>query len=205
MGVEIAAQLPDVATVYVAAGGGGMLSGIGAVLGRRRAPRVEVVGCWPEAAPDACCGASRRASRSTWPSGRRISDGTAGGLEPGAITPALAGRVMGRGLEVSEAAIAEAMRTLLASDRWLVEGAAGVALAAALADPAPARAGRSSWCCAGATWARRSRRACSRAAERAPGRPVAAVAPAPGPFVTPRGRPRHRARSGSVRSVSIHR
>lgn len=46
---------------------------------------------------------------------------------------------MDRGLEVSEAAIEEAMRTLLAADRWLVEGAAGVALAAALADPAPRR------------------------------------------------------------------
>ena len=138
MGVEIAAQLPDVATVYAAAGGGGMLSGIGVVLGRRRAPRVDVVGCWPEAAPTLlrCIEAGEQIDVAERPT---ISDGTAGGLEPGAITPALASRVMGRGLEVSEAAIAEAMRTLLSSDRWLVEGAAGVALAAALADPAPRR------------------------------------------------------------------
>lgn len=133
MAVEIAAQLPEVATVYAAAGGGGMLSGIGAVLGRRRTLRVEVVGCWPEAAPTLlrCIEAGEQVDVTERPT---ISDGTAGGLEPGAITPALAGRVMSRGLEVSEAAIEEAMRTLLASDRWLVEGAAGVALAAALAD-----------------------------------------------------------------------
>jgi len=136
MGLEIAAQLPEVGSVYAAAGGGGMLSGIGAVLGRRRAPRVEVVGCWPEAAPTLlrCIEAGEQVDVAEEPT---ISDGTAGGLEPGAITPALASRVMGRGLEVSEEAIAEAMRTLLATDRWLVEGAAGVALAAALADPAP--------------------------------------------------------------------
>lgn len=138
MGVEIAAQLPDVAAVYASAGGGGMLSGIGAALGRRRAPRVEVVGCWPEAAPTPlrCIEAGEQIDVAERPT---LSDGTAGGLEPGAITPALAGRVMGRGLEVSEGAIAEAMRTLVASDRWLVEGAAGVALAAALADRARPR------------------------------------------------------------------
>ncbi len=137
MAVEIAAQLPEVATVYVAAGGGGMLSGTGAVLGRRT-PRAEVVGCWPEAAPTLlrCIEAGEQVEVAERPT---VSDGTAGGLEPGAITPALAGRVMDRGLEVSEAAIEEAMRTLLAADRWLVEGAAGVALAAALADPAPRR------------------------------------------------------------------
>ncbi len=138
MGLEIAAQLPEVAAVYAAAGGGGMLSGLGAVLGRRRAPRVEVVGCWPEAAPTLlrCIEAGEQVEV---PEGPTLSDGTAGGLEPGAITPPLASRVMGRGLEVSEEAIAAAMRTLLASDRWLVEGAAGVALAAALADRAPRR------------------------------------------------------------------
>ena len=38
MAVEIAAQLPEVATVYVAAGGGGMLSGTGAVLRAAHAP-----------------------------------------------------------------------------------------------------------------------------------------------------------------------
>lgn len=134
MGVEIAGRLPEVAAVYIAAGGGGMLSGAGAAL-RARVPGVEVVGCWPEAAPTLlrCIEAGTQVEVAEGPT---LSDGTAGGLEPGAITPALAAGVMSRAREVSEEEIAGAMRDLARSDRWLVEGAAGVALAAALSDPA---------------------------------------------------------------------
>ena len=135
MGAEIAEQLPGAAAVYIAAGGGGMLSGAGAAL-RERAPAAQVVGCWPEAAPTLlrCIEAGAQVEVAE---GSTLSDGTAGGLEPGAITPALAAGVMSRAREVSEEAIAEGMRELMRSDRWLVEGAAAVALAAALSDPAP--------------------------------------------------------------------
>ena len=133
-GAEIARQLPGVAAVYVSVGGGGLLSGIGAVLGEL-APHAAVVGCWPAAAPTLlrCIEAGRSVEVAE---SATVSDGTAGGVEPGAITIDLASRVMDHGVEVGEPAILEAMRTLLDSDRWIVEGAAGVALAGAMADRA---------------------------------------------------------------------
>ncbi len=136
-GVEIAAQLPEAAAVYASVGGGGLLSGMGAAV-RARLPRTEIVGCWPAAAPTLlrCIEAGAPVEVAEGPT---LSDGTAGGIEPGAITLGLAARVMGRGREVSEEAIADALRTLLESDRWIVEGAAGVALAAAMADPSRLR------------------------------------------------------------------
>lgn len=62
-----------------------------------------------------------------------LSDATAGAAEPGSITLGLAGAVMDDALEVSEAEIASAMRLVAETDRWIVEGAAGVALAGLVA------------------------------------------------------------------------
>ena len=61
-----------------------------------------------------------------------MSDGTAGGVEPNAITFPLCQQVIDRKVLVSEAEIKQAMRQIAASDRWIIEGAAGVALAAAI-------------------------------------------------------------------------
>ncbi len=132
--LEILEQLPDVAAVYASVGGGGLLSGMGAALAGP-APGAAVVGCWPSAAPTLlrCIEAGRFVEVVEHPT---VSDGTAGGIERGAITVDLAARVIDRAVEVSEPAILEAMRILLDSDRWIVEGAAAVALAGAMADSA---------------------------------------------------------------------
>jgi len=61
-----------------------------------------------------------------------ISDGTAGGVEPGAITFPLCQQVIDQHCLVSETEIKAAMRLLAQTERWMVEGAAGVALASLL-------------------------------------------------------------------------
>lgn len=58
-----------------------------------------------------------------------ISDGTAGGVEPGSVTFELCGGAMDRRVAVGEQDIKRAMWLLAEHDRWLVEGAAGMALA----------------------------------------------------------------------------
>jgi threonine dehydratase len=63
-----------------------------------------------------------------------ISESTAGGLEPGSVTLDVCRRVIDRSVLVSEAAILDAMRRVLAAEHWLIEGAAGVAVAAFLAE-----------------------------------------------------------------------
>lgn len=130
IGLEIHEQLPEVDAVFVAVGGGGMVSGIGAALKHRR-PEVQVVGCWPANAP-----AMERALAAgeiiEVEEQDTLSDGTAGGVEPGAITFALCQRLIDRRVLVSEDEIRQAMRAVARHERWIIEGAAGVALAGAL-------------------------------------------------------------------------
>jgi len=45
--VELLRQLPDMDAIFIATGGGGLMSGIGTLL-HHTAPRTEVIGCWPE-------------------------------------------------------------------------------------------------------------------------------------------------------------
>ena len=64
------------------------------------------------------------------PSLPTLSDGTAGGVEPGAVTFELCSTVVDRWVGVTESEISGAIRLFLAEHRMAVEGAAGVALAA---------------------------------------------------------------------------
>jgi threonine dehydratase len=131
-GIEIAHQLPDVASVYVAVGGGGLISGIASVL-KTKNSAVRIVGCQPE--ESAVMAKSVEAGRILdLPSGPTLSDGTAGGIEPGAITFELCRDLVDEFILVSEERIAAAVRRYIDVQHQLIEGAAGVAIAAMLAD-----------------------------------------------------------------------
>ncbi|MFH1572948.1 MAG: threonine/serine dehydratase [Acidobacteriota bacterium] len=137
VGVEIARVLQRVDRVFVSLGGGGLISGIGLWL-KALDPEVHVVGCSPE---NSCVMIeSLQAGRILEMDSRpTLSDGTAGGVEPGAITFELCRDVVDELVLVSEAEIAGAMRSFIESHHLLIEGAAGVALAAqAKAGPIPA-------------------------------------------------------------------
>lgn len=127
-GSEIVSQLPDVEAVFVAVGGGGLISGVGSVL-RAHNPRVRIYGCQPQAS--AVMAASVAAGEILdMPSAATLSDGTAGGIEPGAITFDLCRQLVDEFVLVEEAEIASAMRSYMAVYGEAIEGAAGVALAA---------------------------------------------------------------------------
>jgi threonine dehydratase len=59
-----------------------------------------------------------------------LSESTAGGLEPDSVTLPLCQNIMDRGVLVSEAEIRAAIRLVLETEHWLIEGAAAVAVAA---------------------------------------------------------------------------
>ena len=125
--LELLEDLSDLQAVVVAVGGGGLISGIAAYL-KMRNPKIWVIGVSPENSQVMI--QSIRAGRILdLASKPTLSDGTAGGVEPGAITFALMQKHVDELVTVDEAEIAEAMRNFMAVHHMLVEGAAGVALA----------------------------------------------------------------------------
>ncbi|MBS0392985.1 MAG: pyridoxal-phosphate dependent enzyme [Proteobacteria bacterium] len=125
--VELVRQLGSFDAVFVATGGGGLVSGIGSYL-RAASPRTEVVACWAENSRVLyeCLRAGRIYDAPELPT---LSESTAGGVEEGSITFDLCREVVDRAELVSEDDILEAMRHGHARG-WDMEGASGVALGA---------------------------------------------------------------------------
>jgi len=133
-GLEILEQLPDVDAVFIAVGGGGLAGGIGSVL-KAHNPNIRVYGCQPRAS--AVMAQSVAAGEILdLPSAATLSDGTAGGIEPGAITFPLNQAVIDEWVIVDEDQIAAAMRLYIGREGHTIEGAAGVAVAGMLASTA---------------------------------------------------------------------
>jgi threonine dehydratase len=125
--VELLRQLPDMDAIFIATGGGGLISGIGTLL-QSAAPRAHIIGCWPE--NSAVLYESIRAGRIIEaPESPTLSESTAGGVEEGSITFDLCREVMHHGMLVTEDEILSAMRWGH-QQGWAMEGAGGVALAA---------------------------------------------------------------------------
>lgn len=127
IGMELFEQAPDLDAVFVAVGGGGMVSGIATAL-YKLAPSVEIIGCWPANAPtlQRSIEQGQVIEMVELPT---LSDGTAGGVEADTVTLPLCQRLLTRTVLVSEDEIRQAMRDAAACEHWIIEGAAAVALA----------------------------------------------------------------------------
>jgi len=128
--LEIFEDLPDVRTLVVPAGGGGLISGVG-VAAHGLDPNATVIGVQSEASPAlrAALANGRLVPVDVLPS---LADGLAGNVEAGSITFDLLRTHVREVVLVSEAAIADAMRWLLANEHVLVEGSGAVGAAALL-------------------------------------------------------------------------
>ncbi len=131
IGAEIERQAPDTDMVVVSVGGGGLISGIAGFL-KVRNPDVKIVGASPH--NDHAMLSSVRAGKVVAHADAQptLSDGTAGGVEPGAITLPFCRDLVDDWVLVSEEQIAHAMRRYMTYDNQLIEGAAGVAIAGLL-------------------------------------------------------------------------
>ena len=130
-GVEILEQLPELDAVFIAVGGGGLIGGVGSVL-KAQNPNIRIYGCQP-AASAVMAHSVEAGELLDLPSEPTLSDGTAGGIEAGAITFALNQALVDEWVIVDEGQIAAAMRLYMESENQPIEGAAGVAIAGMMA------------------------------------------------------------------------
>jgi threonine dehydratase len=128
VGLEVIEACPDLATVFVPLGGGGLASGVGLAL-RAAAPHARVVGVEAAASTPFTTGLARGAITTIEP-GPTLADGLAGNLEPGSLTFPLVQRVVDEVVIVSEDELRSAMRSMAAEEHLIVEGAAAVAVSA---------------------------------------------------------------------------
>ncbi|MCA9836874.1 MAG: threonine/serine dehydratase [Trueperaceae bacterium] len=128
LGVELYKQLPEIDTLLLSLGGGGLLSGVACALKTAR-PDIKIIACSPQ--NSAVMMDSLEAGEILdLPSLATLSDGTAGGVEEDAITFAYCQQLIDERVKVSEEEIAEALKTFISSHQLLIEGAAATVLAA---------------------------------------------------------------------------
>ena len=133
IGVEMLQQLPDLRRVLVPVSGGGLIAGIAAAV-KELNPAIEVIGVNAKSAPamyNAFHGVDRP---QVWDT---LADALSGEIEKGSITLPICQRYLDDMVLVSEEQIAAAMRFLLETQGWVVEGGGAVGVAAVMHDVAP--------------------------------------------------------------------
>lgn len=127
LALEILDRLPRVDCIMASVGGGGLISGI-AGAAKSLSDKTRIVGCLPAHSP--AMAASVEAGRIVESDIRpTLSDGTAGGIEAGAITFDTCRALVDDWVLVTEAEIRSAMRRVFDNHRLVIEGAAAVTVA----------------------------------------------------------------------------
>ncbi len=127
---EVLKENKNFDSVFIAMGGGGLISGMGGYL-KQKISDIRIIACSPE---------NSAAMHHAIEAGRietiehldTLSDGTAGALEFGTITFEFCKSVVDHSITVSEEEIASAMKDFIGEHQMMIEGAAGVAIAGLL-------------------------------------------------------------------------
>jgi threonine dehydratase len=131
IGLEILFDLPDVETVYVPVGGGGLIRGVGSALKAADIP-VRVVAVEPEGCP--ALHESLRQGRPATVECRTMCDGVAVPYITDEMFPILR-EIVDEVVLVAEQDVRATIRRLAFGNRMIVEGSAALPVAAALATP----------------------------------------------------------------------
>lgn len=133
IGLELMSEIPHMDKVYVTVGGGGLVSGIAGWI-KWHHPETEIIGCQPVNSPEMFLSVKAGHVVDAPDARATLSDGSAGPLEVDSITFPLCSRLIDRFILIDEAEIERALHHLYDSQKLVAEGAAGVAMAAAIKD-----------------------------------------------------------------------
>ena len=130
IGFELFSDIQDLDAVYVALGGGGLMSGISIAMANL-SPKTKIIACSPT---------NSKVMMDSIPAGEvldlpsepTLSDGTAGGVELGSITFDYCRDYVDEYIDVSEDELIEGLRQFIEDTNTIGEGAVGVAVAAYL-------------------------------------------------------------------------
>lgn len=128
--VEVFEEWPETDTFLVPVGGGGLVAGVG-LAAKAVSPRIRIVGVESEAS-QAFTVSLREGRITEVPVSQTIADGLAGNMDPETITFELARRYVDEMTQVSEAALFDGLRGLVANEHLVAEGAGVAAVSAVL-------------------------------------------------------------------------
>ncbi|MGJ3239243.1 MAG: threonine ammonia-lyase [Anaerolineae bacterium] len=128
IGLEIIEQLSTVEQVVVCVSGGGLISGVATAV-KALKPDCRVIGVCAESAPSMYNLFYGTDKPENWDT---LAEALSGGIEADSLTIAVTRQQVDEIVLVTEAQIAEAMRFMLGTQGWLVEGGGAVGVAAML-------------------------------------------------------------------------
>jgi threonine dehydratase len=128
VGVEILADWPEVETIAVPIGGGGLIAGIG-LWAKAIKPGLRLIGVQPAASPPMYAH-FETGSTDPMPIAPTLADGVSGNIEKASITWSMCRQLVDEVVLVEEDAIADAMRWALEVPHTLLEGSAVLGIAA---------------------------------------------------------------------------
>ena len=128
IGIELMRQMDKLDAVLVPVGGGGLISGIAGYL-KAVDKHIQIIGCQPQnsAVMHASVQAGKIVELESKPT---LADGTAGGLEPDAVTFDICSKFVDDFILVSESEIRRAIIFSVEKHQILIEGAAALTIAA---------------------------------------------------------------------------
>jgi threonine dehydratase len=128
VGVEILTDWPEVDTIVVPIGGGGLIAGIG-LWAKAMNPGLRLIGVQPAASPPMYAH-FETGSTDAMPIAPTLADGVAGNIERTSITWRLCRQLVDEVVLIDEEAIADTMRWALEVPHVLLEGSAVLGIAA---------------------------------------------------------------------------
>ncbi|MEO6132401.1 MAG: pyridoxal-phosphate dependent enzyme [Saprospiraceae bacterium] len=131
IGYEIEEDAGVIDKVFITVGGGGLISGIASWL-KHHQPGIQIIGCQPGNSPEMWVSVIKGHVVDIPDANPTLSDGSAGPLEHDSITFPMCQKLVDMWVLITEDEIEHAIRYLYQAHDLIVEGAAGVAMAAAM-------------------------------------------------------------------------